>query len=230
MTVGHVGRPSYVGHAAIEIGVANHDRREVFACSLSESAEVRPAVVSERHRSDGILSDTDTLQIRVDRLPVMRVDTRRDEYPLAAGEPLGHENGLGCGARPVVHRRVGDRQPQELAHDRLKFENRLQRALRDLGLVGGVRRIEFAAQEQLIDRRGDRVIVGASAEKASELRSAVLARKLVQVSHEARLVERCFDGERPSEADLLGNLVEELVDRRLANGGKHRRDLFFRVR
>ena len=99
----------------------------------------------------------------------MRVHAGADQHALAPGEAPRHEHGLGRGAGAVVHRGVGHGQAEDLADDGLELEDRLQRALRDLGLVGRVRGVELAAQEELVDRRREVVLVSARAEEREQL-------------------------------------------------------------
>ena len=73
----------------------------------------------------------------------------------------GHRHGLGRGGALVEQRRVRERQSGEVGDQRLEVEQRLQAALRDLGLVGGVGRVPGGVLEHVApDHRGrDRVVV-----------------------------------------------------------------------
>ena len=84
-----------------------------------------------------------------------------DQDPLAAGQPVGHQDGLGRGHGPVVERGVGDVHAGELADERLVLEDGLQGALADLGLVGRVGRDELGPGAEVVDDRGDEVVVDA---------------------------------------------------------------------
>ena len=64
-------------------------------------------------------------------LAIFGMHRARDEHAVAAGEALGHQHGFGERRRAVVHRGVGHFLAGELAHQRLKLENRGERALRE---------------------------------------------------------------------------------------------------
>jgi len=53
-------------------------------------------------------------------------------------QAVAHHHGLGGGGALVEHRGVGDFEPGQVADHRLEVEERLEAALGDLGLVGGV--------------------------------------------------------------------------------------------
>ena len=57
--------------------------------------------------------------------------------PIRVGlHPVQHRHRFGGGSRLVEQRRVGDLHARQVAHHRLKREQRLEASLRDLGLVG----------------------------------------------------------------------------------------------
>ena len=80
-------------------------------------------------------------------------------------EPLGHEQRLDERRRALVERRVGDVEPGQQADVRLELEDRLERALRDLGLIRRVGRQPLGAVEHLVGDRRDVVVVDAGAQE-----------------------------------------------------------------
>src|SRR3954463_1196209 len=78
----------------------------------------------------------------------------------------GHENAFGRGTAAVVEAGVGDVEAREARDQRLVFENNLQVALADFGLVGRVRGVELSAAGNFIDHSRDKMVVAAAAEEA----------------------------------------------------------------
>ncbi len=83
--------------------------------------------------------------------------------------PRRHEHRLGRRAGPVVEAGVGNVHAGQLGDERLILEDRLERPLAGLGLIGSVGRVELAAGGDEIDHRGDEVVVGSAAEEARRL-------------------------------------------------------------
>ena len=99
----------------------------------------------------------------------MRVDAARDEDPLAAGRPAGHQRRLGGRRGAVVVRCRDDVEVDQLGQQRFVLVDALQRALADLGLVRRVGRVPLAAEQQLVDGRRRPVAVDAGAEERREV-------------------------------------------------------------
>jgi len=78
-----------------------------------------------------------------EHLDVLRVDVARDQYLVATGVDIGHHRRLGDCRRSVIKRGVGDVECGQLGDQGLKLEDRLQRALARLGLVGRVGGVEL---------------------------------------------------------------------------------------
>ena len=104
---------------------------------------------------------SEILRIRANDRAVFRMNRLRDEKPVFLAHALGHENRLGKTGAAVVKRSVGHFHSGQLGNVRLKLEDRLQRALRDLSLIGRVRRVELRTRNQGIDDDGDVVPVDA---------------------------------------------------------------------
>ena len=99
------------------------------------------------------------------RLGIMRMQPPRQHRPGAPRAAARHQHRLGAGARAVVHRGVGDLHPRNQRDLGLELEQRLQRPLRDLRLIGGVGGQELAALDQRVHRRRNMMAIGPAAEK-----------------------------------------------------------------
>ena len=87
---------------------------------------------------------------------VLGVDKGGDHHleALEAIDVYGGDDRLGSGGSAVIVGSVGDFHAGQVADHRLVFENRLERTLADLWLVGGVGGVELApAQERIHDGR-----------------------------------------------------------------------------
>ena len=100
---------------------------------------------------------------------VVGVDGAADEHAVAARRAAGHQRGLGGRGGAVVVRRGDDVEAGQLGDQRLVLVDALERALADLGLVRRVGRVPLAAEQDLVDRRRERVAVGAGAEERREV-------------------------------------------------------------
>ena len=76
----------------------------------------------------------------------------RHKHAAAARDALSHQHCLSSRGRAIPHGCVGHFLPGKLGDQGLKFEDGLQRALADFGLVGRIGGEELAAQQ---DRVGD---------------------------------------------------------------------------
>src|SRR5271166_1991113 len=90
----------------------------------------------------------------------------RDPDRLAAARRRAEVDRLHQGARPVIERGVGHRQPGQTGHHGLELEDGLQHALGHLGLVRRVRGHELRAPRQGPDHRGHLVVVGSTTGEA----------------------------------------------------------------
>src|SRR5687768_7868368 len=98
-----------------------------------------------------------------------------DDFRPTLADALGKKHRLAQGRRTVVKRRVGDIESGEKALMGLIFEDRLQRALRDLGLIRRVRRQKLGAQQKLIDAGRLVVSIGACPEERDVVESRLIA-------------------------------------------------------
>ena len=72
---------------------------------------------------------------RLHRLAVVRMQISGEHRLLSFGYPVRHQHRFGGRGRAVVHRGVRHLHAGEQRHLRLKFEQVMQRALRDFGLI-----------------------------------------------------------------------------------------------
>ena len=84
---------------------------------------------------------------------------------LAPRQAMRHQHRFAAGGRAVVHRGVGDLHAGERGDLGLELEQHLQRALRDLRLIGRVARQEFRALDQMIDAGRHMMAIGAGADE-----------------------------------------------------------------
>ena len=139
------------------------------------------------------------------------------------GGGIGHEHCLGGGGGAVVHRGVGDCHAGELSHHRLEFEDVVQSALRNLGLVGGVRGEEFRAFNDAWNYSRGVVVVDTGTGKAGEL--LVVA---CQTGEQLAYLELAFCLGQVvflAETYALGHVAEQLVERGYTNTRQHRLDV-----
>src|SRR5690606_15623871 len=149
-----------------------------------------------------------------------------DEEHLCVGPrgPPGEQHPLDDGGALVEHRGVRGREPGEVGDHGLEVEERLEPSLRDLGLVGRVRRVPAGVLEHIaLDHRGR---VGAVvAEPDHRPGDPVAGRERTQLGERLRLRRggRQAAREVGGDADARGDGgVDELLDARVAEHPEHR--------
>ncbi len=152
----------------------------------------------------------------------MRMQAAAEDHFLPARKAVRHHRRLGCRRRAIVERGVRHIHAGDERELGLVLEQRLQRALGDLGLIGRVRGQELAALHDVVDRGGNMMAIGAGAEEERnrpcrdvprrELGQRTLDREF---AHAARQVERAV------EQRVLRNVAIEIVDTGRADRGKH---------
>ncbi len=210
-------RRDYAGHRSV--GLGKHPL---------EGVEVRGSGGVAIHHQGNFVELQAAAEIGAQRLAILRMDAAGDEHPLASGRPASHQRGLGRGGGAVV---VGCRdhvQADELGQQRFVLVDALQGSLADLGLVRRIGRIPLAAQKDLVDRGRAPVAIHARSEERRQV-GAVAARQ----GHETRGQLELGLGFREVQAGSPQrdrDVVEELVDRREAEGLEHLRPIGRRVR
>ena len=177
----------------------------------------------------------DDFQIRAsgvgaDGAAEFEIDLARDHDLLAAGRADRHEGGLGDRGSTLVHGRVRDFHREQLRDERLVFEDRLERALADLGLVGRVRGQELAAQGER--RHGGRDVSPlhrTPEEEGSRSRGTVLRGERFEVRLDLELGHSHGQAELRPER-VLGDRGEQIVDALDADTLEHRRAVGVGVR
>jgi hypothetical protein len=148
-----------------------------------------------------------------------------EDLALALVRLDAHVHRLGGGGGLVEERRVGQRQPREVADHGLEVDEGLEAALRDLGLVGRIggvpaRVLEDVAQDH---RRRDRVVVALAEERPEHL---VVAGEGAQLLEEPMLGHRRAELERAAQPDVgRHGGVGQGLERVEPEGGQHRRDV-----
>jgi hypothetical protein len=132
-----------------------------------EGGDIDPAGFVERNRFE---PDIDVTAVGPGHLLVVRMDTFRQQHPGSPLHPAAEQHRLRQRRGPVIKRGVRHLHAGELANHGLVLEHRLQGALADFRLVGGVGRVELRPGEQMADDRGNVVPVGPGSQKAADLR------------------------------------------------------------
>ena len=148
---------------------------------------------------------------------------------MPAGDARGHHQRFGRAGRAVVHGGVGHVHAGQLADHRLEFEDGLQRALRDLRLVGRVGGEELAARNQRVDDHRAVVRVRAGAEERGVALRAV-GGALAEELHDFALRVGARNLEIALQAILGGNGGEQIVDGLGADLAQHDLAVGFRFR
>ncbi len=167
-------------------------------------------------------------EIRLGRLPVVRMDAARDEDAFALRGAAGHQGGFGGGRRAVVMRGRDDVKVDQLGQERLVFVDALERPLADLGLIGRVGRVPLAAEEQLVDGGRTPVAVHARAKEGRQVRP-IARGETGQPGRELELGFRV--GQVEGRCAKRGwDVFEQLVDRGEAECSEHVRPVTRRMR
>ena len=134
----------------------------------------------------------------------------------------GENHGLGQRRGAVVHRSIAHVEPGELADRRLVLEDGLQRTLAALGLIGRVRRQELGATGESVDDGRHVGVVDAGPQERDQLVGRTVARgKPGQLTQHVGFAGRLGQAEPAGEAHLVGDILEEVIERRDADRGEH---------
>ena len=105
--------------------------------------------------------------------------------------------------------------PGELAHQRLKFEDCRERALRNFRLIRSVGSEKFAALDQRVGHHRAHVLVNARAEKRS-VAARILRRARLEILDDLRLRKRPGQRKRFAQSKFFGNRLEKFFNRFVA--------------
>jgi hypothetical protein len=118
------------------------------------------------------------LEVRGQRLPIVRMHAPGDEDPFPSGRTARHQRRFGGRGGPVVMRGADHVQVDQLRDQRFVLIDALERALADLRLVGRVRGVPLAAEEKLVDRRRRPMAIDARAQERNEIRPVPAGKRL----------------------------------------------------
>ena len=209
-----------------------HDQGAGGVGPLDEGAEVLDVALGVRvleERAEGVVTEVVGVGIAHGHVVAQRFRPRAHEVDRLRVDPVGDEegvprvaallgafserHGLGGGGGLVQHGGVGDVQAREIHDHRLEVQQRLEPALGDLGLVGGVLGVPAGVLQDIAqdDAGRERVVVAHADEGAVDL---VVAGQAAQVGQHLRLAERRRQLQRPGQADVgRHGLGDELVQR-----------------
>ena len=211
-----------IGHAPEHIGHLHHDAGGLAVALRFEG------FLRVRRESHGLVPGI--TRKRLDHRPVMRMDAAGQHGLAPLRDPVRHQHGLGRRGRAVIHGGVRDLHAGQQRNLALKLEQIVQRALRDLRLIGRVRGHELRPLDDIIDGGGNMMLVGAAARKKGHRTRRHVARR--------HCGERAFDGHfallarqgRQRVEQLRGrNIGEKRGDVRHADGIEHLAPLTIRM-
>ncbi len=161
-------------------------------------------------------------RIRRQHLAILRMHRLCYYRTIAASHAHRHHHGLGHARRPVIHRRIRNLHPRQLADHRLELEQRLQRPLRNLRLIRCITRQKLAARYHRINKHWPIVPVSPRAQKARIARSILLGKRLEVLDH--LLLAMLPRNIQITRQPVLGrNRGKQIVNRRNAYLGEHLR-------
>ena len=91
-----------------------------------------------------------------------------------------HHHRLSSGGSTVVHRSIADVETCQFGNHRLIFKNVVQRALRNLSLIGGIGGQKLAAFDEVLHDAGSVVVVATGTGEADELLGVEWVRQLLE--------------------------------------------------
>ena len=145
------------------------------------------------------------------------------DIDLAALAVLAHGDGLGGGGGPVVVGSVGHIHPGELAEHGLELKDALERALADLGLIGGVAGDQLLPGGDGLHHRGDKVPVSARAPENGAVHM-VFGRQVGDLGLDLQLGKAGGDLQIAGlETHGRGNVLIERLERIHPDDGEHLR-------
>ena len=144
----------------------------------------------------------------------------RHRYRSASRQADRHHHGFRRRRRAVIHGSIRNLHAGQLTDHRLKFKNRLQRSLRNLGLVRSVSRKKFPTRDQRVNDHWPIVVVSSGSKKTGVILT-VLARALAKPVHNFRLRHLPRNFQVTIKAVLAWNRRKQLINRTRANCLEH---------
>ncbi len=146
-----------------------------------------------------------------------------DPHLGAAGGSHGQVDRLDAGRRAVVQGGIGHVGAEQSTDQGLVLEEGLEHALGHFGLVGRVGGDELRPVGQPVHRRGYVVVVGAGPGEADQVGpdGAVGRRVGVEATGHVGLGQPVGHVEAARQAESGGHHIEQLLDRRQAQGRQH---------
>jgi hypothetical protein len=179
-----LGKAAQIVQVTIEIGRLHHDAGN----PLIEQALQVLAARGRRRGDDDLIARH--ARHGLDGFPVVRMQVAGQHRTTPFAQPMRHQYRFGGGRRAVVHGSIGHFHVGEQGDLGLEFEQILQGALGDLGLVGGVGGQELGALNEVIDAGGHVMLIGTRPDKE---RHAARRRVLrCQAAHDALDLELTF--------------------------------------
>ena len=219
------GERGQVSDAAENIGIL-HDNTAGAVINLVEQAVAIGCAIKHRHLIDQIILGKFRHRLR-DR-NIVRMETRGENRLAALGDPPGHGDRFPAGGRAVVHRGIGDIDPEQTRHLGLEFEQGLQRALRDFRLIRGVSGEKLAPLDDMVDAGRDMVAIGPCPQEERHVACGVVlfCQRLHMRFHRhlARVHRQALD--RAGQPGFLRHIDEQIVNRLRADLGQHRLPVF----
>ena len=206
--------------AAENVGILDNDT----ACFVVNRSK-QPVRVGCRfnRRQRGVERVTCKVRHRLGDAHIMRVQAGREHRLFPLGHAARHRDCLPASGRAVIHRRIRHIAAEQPGDLRLEFEQHLERALRDFGLIGRVGGQELATLDDVIHRRGDMVFVRpCPKEERMVARRHVLARKVGEMAfdrHFACMVGQTRNG--AGQPPFGGDVYEQIVNRFGADSRQH---------
>jgi hypothetical protein len=179
-----------------------------------------PIDLTGRCVTDFLDFQTEVLRVCGENLAILRMNGARDEHFVSARDSLGHQQSFRQRGRAIVHRRVRHFLACQLRHQRLKLENRGQRPLRDLRLVGRVGSEKFAALHHRVGDHRTKMLINAGAEER-RIVHGIFGGTILEVLDDLHFRERPRQRKRLAKAKFLGNSLKQFFDRIDADGCEH---------
>ena len=136
------GDSGKVFDAAEKVRRLDDDARGLIRNLRSQRGEINAAIGG---KADFVQGNAGLFGVGAGDLTVIGMQRGGDQRLRSVVDALRHQNRFRHRRRAVVHRGVRRVHAGQLANQRLKFENRLQCALRDFRLIGRVSGQKFAA-------------------------------------------------------------------------------------